>query len=268
VSKNFELLQQLNIDANAGVLPAFMPTDGSKNRGGDETKNPSFLDQNQRAIGQAQLRVPDDRVAQAEALKLVHSVFLSQGSLPRRAVVFAAIDSGNGCSQICGLAAKALAASVRTSVCLVDANFRSIGAPTGYNSSSPVGLADSLRMPGPIREFAVCAGPNNLALLSRGTITRESPGFLTSRTMKTRLEDLRGEFAYILIDAPPLNSFADAVTLGQLTDGIVLVLEANSTRRESALRIAEHLRTSEVNVLGAVLNKRTFPIPEALYQIL
>jgi len=43
------------------------------------------------------------------------------------------------------------------------------------------------------------------------------------------------------------------------------VLEANATRRESALRIAETLRATQIRVLGAVLNKRTFPIPEGLY---
>jgi Mrp family chromosome partitioning ATPase len=44
-----------------------------------------------------------------------------------------------------------------------------------------------------------------------------------------------------------------------------LVLEANSTRREAALQVAENLRAANIRILGAVLNKRTFPIPETLY---
>lgn len=269
MSKNFELLQQLHIDVDTGVLPPFMPADSSYRGGAEEMRKPVFEDRDKRAaIGQALLHVPNNRPAQEEALKLVHSVFLSQGSSPRRVVVFAAIDSGNGCSQICALSAKALSASVRTSVCLVDANFRNSDKPSSYSVSSPIGLVDALCKPGPIHEFTMCAGPSNLALLPRGTITRESAGFLNSRSMKTRIEDLRSEYAYVLIDAPPLNSYSDAATLGQLTDGIVLILEANSTRRGSALKIVEHLHTGEVTVLGAVLNKRTFPIPEAIYRIL
>ena len=46
----------------------------------------------------------------------------------------------------------------------------------------------------------------------------------------------------------------------------MLVLEANATRREAAFRVSEHLRASQIRVLGAVLNKRTFPIPESLYR--
>jgi Mrp family chromosome partitioning ATPase len=68
------------------------------------------------------------------------------------------------------------------------------------------------------------------------------------------------------MDAPPLTRYADALTLGQLSDGLVLVLEASSTRREAAIKVSENLRASHVQVLGAVLNKRTFPIPESLYR--
>jgi Mrp family chromosome partitioning ATPase len=44
-----------------------------------------------------------------------------------------------------------------------------------------------------------------------------------------------------------------------------LVLEANSTHRETALAATESLRSSGIKILAAVLNKRTFPIPDAIY---
>jgi protein-tyrosine kinase len=70
----------------------------------------------------------------------------------------------------------------------------------------------------------------------------------------------------VLVDAPPLSRYADAVTLGQVTDGFVLVLEANATRREVAQMAADSLRAANIRILGAVLNKRTFPIPTSLYK--
>ena len=48
----------------------------------------------------------------------------------------------------------------------------------------------------------------------------------------------------MIVDAPPLTRYADAIALGQLSDGIVLVLEADSTRREAALVAVENLRSS------------------------
>ena len=70
------------------------------------------------------------------------------------------------------------------------------------------------------------------------------------------------------MDAPPISRYADAIALGRLSDGVVLVLEAESTRREAARIAVENLRASRIPVLGAVLNKRTFPIPERIYKML
>ena len=46
---------------------------------------------------------------------------------------------------------------------------------------------------------------------------------------------LRAEFETVLIDAPPASLYSDAVQLGRLSDGVILVLQGNTTRRESAL---------------------------------
>jgi len=43
-------------------------------------------------------------------------------------------------------------------------------------------------------------------------------------------------------------------------------LEANSTRREAARKMTQSLQMTNTPILGAVLNKRTFPIPENLYR--
>jgi Mrp family chromosome partitioning ATPase len=86
--------------------------------------------------------------------------------------------------------------------------------------------------------------------------------------MKSRVAELRREFDFVLIHVPALNTYAEGIALGQLADGVVLVVEANSTRRESASKVAQSLRAAQIQILGAVLNKRTYPIPEPLYRIL
>jgi hypothetical protein len=54
--------------------------------------------------------------------------------------------------------------------------------------------------------------------------------------------------------------------LGKLTDGVVLVVQANSARREAAKTATESLAADKVHLLGAVLNRHTFLIAEALYR--
>jgi Mrp family chromosome partitioning ATPase len=78
---------------------------------------------------------------------------------------------------------------------------------------------------------------------------------------------MRKDFDSVIIDAPPLTRYSDAVVLGQLSDGLVLVLEAGTTRREAAFAAAKTLRSANIPILTAVLNKRTFPIPKSVYRM-
>jgi protein-tyrosine kinase len=200
-----------------------------------------------------------------EALKLVQRIFLLQTKEPPHVVVFAGIDHGNGCSRICRAVAEALAKNSLGPVCLVEANFRSPGMPALFGITNHRGLTDALLHEGPIRSFAKPTANDKVWLLSAGVLATDSPTLLSSGQLKTRLAELRSEFGFVIIDAPPLTRYADAIALGQLADGLVLIVEADSTRKKAALMAAANLRSSNVQILGAVLNKRTFPIPEKIY---
>jgi len=250
MSKNFELMQQVarNFDAPANPQP-----ERSFSRAHEKAhKNGVRFD-----LGQ---------VAHEEAQRLVQRIFLSQAQKTPRAVLFAGIDQGTGCSQICLLVAETLRSAVSGSVCLVEANFRSPSLPELLGTTNGYGLTDALLKDGPIRSFAKPLRTDDIWLLSCGSLGPDSPTLLTSDRMKARFDELRKEFDYILVDAPSLSRYADATALGRLTDGLVLVLEADSTRKEAAVTVMENLRAAQIQVLGAVLNKRTFPIPELIYQ--
>jgi capsular exopolysaccharide synthesis family protein len=178
---------------------------------------------------------------------------------------FFGIDRGNGCSRICASVAETLARNAPGPVCLVDANFRSPALPALFGTPNHHGLTDSLLWEGPIQSFAKPAGVENLWLLSSGQLSADSPNLLSSEPIRARLVELRSKFSFVVIDSPPLTQYADAIALGQVTDGLVLIIEANSTRREAAERAVANLRSSQVPILGAVLNKRTFPIPQMIY---
>jgi Mrp family chromosome partitioning ATPase len=70
----------------------------------------------------------------------------------------------------------------------------------------------------------------------------------------------------VVIHSGPIRLETSATLLSRWTDGVVLVVEANATRRNTARRVKEILVTANVSVLGVVLNNRTFPIPEAIYR--
>jgi receptor protein-tyrosine kinase len=126
------------------------------------------------------------------------------------------------------------------------------------------GLTDALLQPGSIRSFVKPLGSGCLWLLSSGPITADSPKLLAAERTRARFVELRAEFDFVIVDAPPLSRYADAIALGQLSDGIVLVLEAGSTRQDAALTAVQYVRSSRIQILGAVLNKGVDHIPEQI----
>jgi capsular exopolysaccharide synthesis family protein len=199
-------------------------------------------------------------------LGLVQRIFLQPSQHPPRMVVLASIDHGDGCSLIAASAAEALAATApKSSVCLVDANFRSPALPSLLGTTNYYGLTDALSEQCGIRYFVKPVCNETVWLLSSGPIAAASPGLLSTERMRERCAELRREFDFVIIDAPPIARYADAIPLAKLSDGVVLVLAAESTRREAARAAVVNLRSERIQVLGAVLNKRTFPIPEMIY---
>jgi len=202
---------------------------------------------------------------QEEAIKLTQQVFLKPGPDTPKAVVFASVEHGNGGSWICARAAETLAAQVKGSVCVVDANLRAPSLHQYFGIDNLTGLTDAILHPGPVRNHTRQLHGSNLWVVPSGCQSSNPHPLLTSDRLRTRVSELCAEFEHVLIDAPPVNLYADSILVGQMVDGVILVVEANSTRPEIARKAKESLEAANVRLLGAVLNKRTFPIPEALY---
>ena len=201
-----------------------------------------------------------------EFTKLVQRLFIMPGNDSPRRVVFASTERGNGCSWVCARVADVLAGQVSGSVCLVDANLRHPGLHAQFSAENHDGLSDALLRPDPVRSFARNLGRPNLWMVSCGSSTEEGQNLLSTDRMRLRMSELRAEFDYVLLDVAAVTEANDATLLGCGADGIVLVLKANTSRRESARKVTQDLQAAKVRVLGAVLNQRTFPIPESIYK--
>ena len=60
--------------------------------------------------------------------------------------------------------------------------------------------------------------------------------------------------------------YAETLILGRVTDGLALVLEAGSTRREAAATAMENLRASNIPIVAAVLNKGAAPTSKKFFR--
>ena len=79
------------------------------------------------------------------------------------------------------------------------------------------------------------------------------------------LDRLRDLFTFVLIDCPALSGSAEALEFGARSSGIVLVAAAGQIRRSRLQLTKRMIDVSGVPLLGCALNRRTYPIPDFLY---
>jgi succinoglycan biosynthesis transport protein ExoP len=218
----------------------------------------------QREVARSQANV-SAKPANEEIMKLVQRLFFRGGQpCGPKVVSFSGIARDERSSWICARAAESLGSQTDASICVVDANFWSPQLHADFAVSNDDGLAAALTTSGPIRSFTTPLLTDNMWLLSAGSNCGNA--YTHVERLRVRFAELRDEFNYVLIAAPPLAREAEATLMGQIADGMVLIVEANHTRREYARQVKDNLETAQVPLLGAVLDQRTFPIPEFLYR--
>lgn len=208
-----------------------------------------------------------DLTSSEEVKKVVQGIFQTANSTGApRVVLFAGVEKGDGCSWMCARTGESLAARGAGSVCIIDANLRTPTLHDYFKVDNLSGLTDAVSQDEPIRSYTRQLTPSNLYLLPSGPASSDPHAVLSSERLRTRIAELRAEFDHVLIDVAPMNLYTDAIIVGSLSDGVVLVVGANSTRRESVVKARDSMISANGKVLGAVLNKRRYPIPEGLYR--
>jgi len=207
-----------------------------------------------------------EAITREEEIKLAQRVFPGTDERAPRAVLFAGLDGEAGCATTCACVAEILAARAEGPVCVVDANFRAPSLHEYFGVENVNGLAEATVEAGPIQSFAQQIPAPDLWLMPSGKAAAQLRFPRMADGLRVRMEELRNTFRYVVIHSGPLRLETGAMLLSRWTDGVVLVLEANATRKDAARRVKEILDAANVRVLGVVLNNRTFPIPDAIYQ--
>lgn len=207
-----------------------------------------------------------DGIAREEEVKLVEKVFRGTEQDSPRMAVFAGLAGNVNCTTICARAGELLAARGEGPVCVVDANFRLPSLHRYFGVENERGLVEATLEAGPIQNFAQQIPELDLWLMPSGKAAANPRFPAMTDVLRWRIEELRDAFRYVVIHSGPLRLETSTMLLSRWTDGVVLVVEANATRRDMARRTMENLATAGVKVLGVVLNNRTFPIPEAIYR--
>jgi Mrp family chromosome partitioning ATPase len=77
---------------------------------------------------------------------------------------------------------------------------------------------------------------------------------LASGKMKAFLDEIGGQFDYVIIDTPPLNVVADALPLIKNSDGVILVVRSGISTYPELNKTVKSLEMVNAKILGIILN--------------
>jgi len=142
------------------------------------------------------------------------------------------------------------------SVIVVDSDLRRPSLHNFFKVPNGKGLTNALLRNSPnLDSFLQTTKVENLRLLTSGPLPPNPSELLGSRRMEGLIEQLKREADVILFDSPPILAVTDAAVLASRLDGVLLVVDAGSLRREAAMLAKENMARVGANLLGAALNK-------------
>lgn len=95
----------------------------------------------------------------------------------------------------------------------------------------------------------------NLSVMTSGKIPPNPSEILTSQKYIKLIEELKTQYDYIFIDAPPVLIVTDAQIISSMVDGMLLVAEFGSTEKAVLEKAKECLDRANAKCLGVIINQ-------------
>ena len=212
----------------------------------------------------------DSKALITEQYKILRTNFLAmnKGKPPKMVVVTSALHSEGKTVTTLNLAI-ALAQSVRKPrILVIDADMRRGRVHRYLGIDQKAGLSEVLQGQNKLEDVLFQIDIENLTFMTAGNVPDNPSELLSSDEMRNLLDDVKSEYDHVLIDSPPIISVTDAGTIGHLTDGVLMCVQAGRTQRGVLKRAIELLNQSRTNVLGYVLTNIEYHLPEYIYRYL
>lgn len=198
-----------------------------------------------------------------EALRILRSnLSVTLLDLERPTVIFTSPNAEEGKTSICCNLAMSFALTGRR-VVLVDLDLRHPDAHNVVGAHNEYGVSDILlnrrTLEDSIQYVKLPTPPGQaergLYVLSTGPSVANPTELLSSGRTHQLLEALGKQADLVLLDTPPVLPVADALVVGRIAAGAVLVTEARTTSIDAANKAKDLLTRNQTRLLGVVLNK-------------
>ncbi|HLH07350.1 MAG TPA: CpsD/CapB family tyrosine-protein kinase [Terriglobales bacterium] len=180
-----------------------------------------------------------------------------------RTIMVASALPGEGKTFVSTNLAQALVRQHGRRVLLIDADVRKPHMHQSLGAAEAPGLVDYLS--GSLnQESVVQRGPlDNLFFIPGGKAVSNPSELIANGRLKALLENMRNLFHWIIVDSSPVVPVSDATLVASACDGVLLVLQADTTPVTIAQKARQEFKN--IPILGVVLNRSKESPAESSY---
>ena len=151
-------------------------------------------------------------------------------------------------------------------VLVIDADLRRGTLDKRVGINGKVGLSEYLSIGAEKDNIIYKTMIDKLSIIPRGKMIENPAELLASNKMVGLLNELKREFAYIIIDTTPLIAATDAAILCGIADSSLIVIRSGKTRRGLVDHAREILEQAHGSLIGFVLTQVEYHVPEYIYK--
>ncbi|MDQ3636625.1 MAG: CpsD/CapB family tyrosine-protein kinase [Actinomycetota bacterium] len=189
----------------------------------------------------------------AEAYRTLRTnIFYSVADTPPKVIVMTSPGPQEGKSTTCANLGVVLAQADQSTL-IVDCDLRKPVVHRVFGTRNVYGLMNVLA--GERDLESVWQQPvENLKILTVGPIPLNPAEVLSSKRFAEFLDQVRKRFDYVLVDAPPVQLVSDPTIIATQGDAVLLVLDAQNTRKGAVRQAVRSMEAVGAHVLGTVMN--------------
>ena len=91
---------------------------------------------------------------------------------------------------------------------------------------------------------------DNLAVITSGAKVPNPTVILQSEKLKKLIETVKSEYDYVILDTAPVMATSDAKVVTKISDAVIYVVAANSTKASLAKKCIHELNNEDANIIG------------------
>jgi protein-tyrosine kinase len=179
-------------------------------------------------------------------------LLLSEASSGANTIALLSACAGEGRSQLAAELAISFSQLGRRTL-LVDADLRQPKQQVLFGSTNESGLAEAI-----VRNqkpwFHPVDGMPQLSLLTSGSIPPNPLELLSDGRFARLLEDWRKTYEFVILDTPPIQSYADGLAIATLAGRVIVLSRGQHTTFNETRELMRRLATTQSEILGAVIN--------------